>query len=203
MTERLILRLASYADAVELERMFHDPRVNRYLPFERRSESGRTFVANARRANQRGLAFRFVARERSTNEFVGSIGLFAVDRRARSAELGYALMRGKWGQGFAHEATAGLLGWGFGALRLHRVEAVVVEANTASRRVLERHGFELEGRTREARRGARGYLDVMIYGLLEGEYRSSRGSTRTVRTASTGAGTGNGSAELAKRLRTR
>jgi [ribosomal protein S5]-alanine N-acetyltransferase len=170
-TPRLELRLVRPADASELQRMFHDPVVNRYLPPARRIESGVQYVARARRNARSSEAFRFVARARSSRALVASVSLFELQREDRSAELGYALPRAYWGQGYATEAVTALLEWGFSALGLHRVGAWVVEPNRASVAVLRRLGFRAEGRSREAAARPRGYDDLLHFGLLESEFR--------------------------------
>lgn len=65
-----------------------------------------------------------------------------------SATLGYRLRRAAWGRGFATEAARAVLARAFEAGDLALVEATVYEANSASRRVLEKLGL------REAGRGA-------------------------------------------------
>ncbi len=57
-------------------------------------------------------------------------------------ELGYWLGRSYWGRGIAARAVAAFLP----LVPQRPLHAVVAEHNAASRRVLERHGFELVGR---------------------------------------------------------
>ena len=159
------------SDAADLAAMFHDPRVNRYLPPARRVETGRRYVALARRGLRSGTGYRFVARERATGGFVASISLFDLHWEDGWAELGYALPRSRWGHGYATEAVATLLEWGFSSLGLHRVGAWVVEPNRASVAVLRRLGFRYEGRSREAAVRTAGYDDLLHYGLLASEFR--------------------------------
>jgi [ribosomal protein S5]-alanine N-acetyltransferase len=168
---RLELRPVRKSDAAELERMFHDPRVNRYLPSARRIESGAQYVTLARRSLRAGSGFRFVARNRETKEFLGMFSLFDLHREDRSAELGYALLRSQWGHGYATEGVTAILDWAFSTVRLHRVGAWVVEPNRASVAVLRRLGFRPEGRSREAAARRGGYDDLLHFGVLEPEYR--------------------------------
>ena len=63
----------------------------------------------------------------------------------RSASLGYYAHAGLAGQGNMAEGVALVLRHAFGALRLHRVEANIVPENAASRRLVQRQGFCLEG----------------------------------------------------------
>jgi ribosomal-protein-alanine N-acetyltransferase len=52
-------------------------------------------------------------------------------------------------QGHMTAAVAALLPFAFATLRLHRVEAACIPANTASIRLLEKTGFRREGFARQ------------------------------------------------------
>jgi [ribosomal protein S5]-alanine N-acetyltransferase len=163
--------------------MFHDPIVNRYLPPARRAETGEQYLARARKNLRTGTGYRFVARERTSRQFVAAVSLFDVHPEDRSAELGYALPRARWGQGYATEAVTAVLEWGFAVLGLHRVGAWVVEPNRASIAVLRRTGFRFEGRSREGAARKGGYHDLLHFGLLEPEFHRRRRLRRSGRPA--------------------
>jgi len=84
----------------------------------------------------------------------------------RRAELGYILHRDHWGQGLASEAVRAVLDFGFGTMRLHRVEADVDPENTASIALVERLGFNREGYLRERWWPHGTPQDSLIFGLL-------------------------------------
>lgn len=60
---------------------------------------------------------------------------------AGEAELGYRLLRRHWGQGFASEGSRELLRHAFEDLDLHRVFALTMTANTASRATMATLGL--------------------------------------------------------------
>ena len=101
---------------------------------------------------------------------VGVIGLDRVSERTGFGELGYYVKPDAWGQGYATDAAETLVDYAFGELRLHRVQAKAFDSNPASRRVLEKVGFEHEGvlRGHWYRNGS--HEDVHVYGLLEPEW---------------------------------
>jgi RimJ/RimL family protein N-acetyltransferase len=68
-------------------------------------------------------------------------------------EVLYALERAAWGRGFAREAAAAAVRYGFHVVGLDRIVAVIRHANTGSRRVLEKLGLRYEG-------------DVEVYGVV-------------------------------------
>jgi RimJ/RimL family protein N-acetyltransferase len=84
---------------------------------------------------------------------IGGIGLRRavpgfMDVQKHVAEIGYWLAQEYWGRGIATEAVVAFTQWGFGALGLRRIWAAVFARNTASARVLEKAGYEYEGRER-------------------------------------------------------
>ncbi len=80
---------------------------------------------------------------------VGGVGLqLMTDVNRRSAEIGYWLGAAYWGRGIATEAVALVTDWAFHAHRLLRIFAQPFAGNLASRRVLEKAGYQLEGTMR-------------------------------------------------------
>lgn len=84
----------------------------------------------------------------------------------RSAFADYRLIPEYWNQGYATEAVAILLAFGFGELGLHRIHSGCAASNAASIRVLEKSGFQHEGTTRESFPIGDSWDDYVIYGLL-------------------------------------
>lgn len=99
------------------------------------------------RAWEQGASRRFYLRlAEEPGLVVGSIGLLNIVRGAfQSCHVGIRLDGGRINRGIATTATLLLLGYAFGELGLHRVEANVMPRNARSRRVLEKCGFACEG----------------------------------------------------------
>jgi RimJ/RimL family protein N-acetyltransferase len=108
---------------------------------------------------------------------VGMIGFAPIDQATGGAEVGYWIAPPHQRQGYATDALARFVRYGFEQLRLHRIEASVYAFNDPSATVLERVGFVHEGTRREAAFVDGDYHDVHWYGLLEPEWRATeRGS---------------------------
>ena len=76
----------------------------------------------------------------------GGVGLEPMsDVNRRSAEIGYWLGAAYWGRGIATEAVTLVTDWAFRAHGLLRLFAQPFARNQASRRVLEKAGYQLEG----------------------------------------------------------
>jgi len=98
-------------------------------------------------------------------EAAGGIGLyFQSDIFRRSAEIGYWLGEKHWGRGVMTEAVVQVTRFGFERYGFAHIFAGVFEGNTASVRVLEKAGYQLEGRLRKhvTKRGVT--MDDLIYG---------------------------------------
>jgi RimJ/RimL family protein N-acetyltransferase len=87
--------------------------------------------------------------------YAGSIELRLI--RPRVGDIGFLMAPWARGKGYATAAVRALCGWGFETLRLERIEWVAFVGNEASRRVIQRAGFTVEGlaRARYAQRGER------------------------------------------------
>ncbi|MGN5374120.1 GNAT family N-acetyltransferase [Sphingomonas hankookensis] len=94
---------------------------------------------------QRDLGYCFWSVEdRVGGAFVGVCGLkpgAAGTPLEGSVEIGWRFGRDHWGRGFASEAAAASLAWGFANLPVDRIGAITVPANTRSWRLMERIGM--------------------------------------------------------------
>ncbi len=77
--------------------------------------------------------------------FVGCTGIFCVPARPDPPALGYALRPAYWGRGFATELATALVALATEELGLRALVATIVATNDASRRVVEKIGFQLAG----------------------------------------------------------
>ncbi|MBD2114367.1 MULTISPECIES: GNAT family N-acetyltransferase [Cyanophyceae] len=103
----------------------------------------------------------------------GSVGL-ALYPVYNMAELGYWIGRPYWGQGYATEAGAAVVDFGFSALGLNRVNAVYFGDNLASGRVMEKLGMAKEGYRRRQTPKWGVYRDVALCGLLREDWEKGR-----------------------------
>ncbi|MEM6702068.1 MAG: GNAT family protein [Acidobacteriota bacterium] len=103
---------------------------------------------------------------------VGSVGFrLQEDMHRRSAEVGYWVARSHWRRGVATHALAVTVQHAFDHFPVDRLFAGVKDGNRGSVRVLERLGFQLEGRSRAAVTGREGETkDELLFGLLRHEW---------------------------------
>lgn len=108
-----------------------------------------------------------------STQLMGAIGM-EISEANQSAELGYWLGEPFWNRGFCTEAAQAVVGFGFEILALHKIHSQHMLRNGASGRVLEKVGFQREGLLHEHIRKWGAFEDVVVYGILNREYRKSR-----------------------------
>ena len=88
---------------------------------------------------------------RVDGEIVGNITVEQKeDVFVKDAELGYLLLADMWSKGIMSEAVRRICEIAFKELDIVRITGQVYEPNAASRRILEKNGFELEGILKKA-----------------------------------------------------
>ncbi len=100
-------------------------------------------------------------------EAVGGIG-FTVqyDVARRSAEVGYWLGEDFWGRGIATEALIAVTDHAFSNYDVCRLYAHVFDWNRASARVLEKAGYEFEGRMKKSVTKDGQTIDQLMYAMI-------------------------------------
>lgn len=183
-TARLALRPFSDADAADLLGIFGDPEVVRYWSTGAWTgiAQAEAMIAEARQTYRDGGLYRYAIALRETDRLIGVCNLRGFFDQNRRCELGYALARDHWGQGYAGEALEALLGHAFHVLDLNRIEADIDPRNEASARLLEKLGFRREGYMPERWIVHGEKADTAFYGLLR-RYWDERGTSerRSVR----------------------
>jgi len=103
----------------------------------------------------------------TAREAIGGIGLeFGDDIHRFTAELGYWLGESFWGRGIVTEAVRLFVPWAFEHREVYRIHAAAFAGNEASVRVLEKAGFECEGRLRASAFKNGRILDQVLYAKI-------------------------------------
>lgn len=174
---RVLLRLITDEDLEALYSIFSDPQVMRYwsTPPLIGMDAARKLLNEIHVAVGKGTIRKWGIARQSDNLLIGTATIYNHDPDNRRAEIGYALGREHWGQGYMNETLNALLEYAFGTLHLRRLEADVDPRNAASIRALERLGFRQEGYLRERWNVDGGIQDAVFLGLLEREWIKPQG----------------------------
>jgi RimJ/RimL family protein N-acetyltransferase len=101
-----------------------------------------------------------------SNEYIGNIRL-DIEWLWRVATV--SLLIGKkemWGQGIGTEAISLITDFAFDTLNMHKIEAGILEGNSASQKAFENAGFKEEGRKRGNRFLNGKHVDVILMGKI-------------------------------------
>lgn len=127
-------------------------------------------VAGADR-NMLNLAIEF------EGQAVGGIGIvFKQDVYRRSAEIGYWLGEAYWNRGIATRAVKALTAYIFKQKQfdINRIYAGIFEYNTASARVLEKAGYQMEARLRKSVTKDDKTVDELVFAILKDDLQQEK-----------------------------
>ena len=105
-------------------------------------------------------------------EVIGGIGAIRYDDVQRfTAEVGFWLGVPFWNKGITGKALKLFCNYLFTNYNFNRLTAKVYHGNDASRKVLEKTGFVLEGIEKKAVYKENNFLDLYLYGLLKEDFK--------------------------------
>lgn len=171
-TSRLQLRRLTPADAQAFFHIFSNTEVMRYWsspPLTGMAKAEEKIVSILAHY-ETGDLYQLGVIRHSDGQMIGTCTLHQIHVQNRRAEIGYALGRPYWGNGYMNEATRALVDYAFGPMNLHRLEADIDPRNENSARSLERLGFAREGLLRERWIVDGEVSDSALYGLLASEW---------------------------------
>ena len=177
-TSRLCLRTISAEDTDDFFAVYSNPEVMRYWstpPLADKSAAGKQ-ISEIQAGFKRHELLKWGIALRADDTLIGSVTLFHPDFTHRRAEIGYALGRAHWGNGYMQETLTAVIDYAFDTLEFHRIEADVDPRNAASIRTLERLGFQREGYLRERWQVNGEIQDALWYGLLRPDWKTASAS---------------------------
>lgn len=177
-TERLDLRPFTLEDAAAVALLVHDHALYRttlHLPYPYDASMAATWIASHPAQFQEKDLVTLAVVRRTDDLLVGAISL-GRHPQGDSGEIGYWVGRVHWGQGFASEALARLIPYGFDEMGLHRIQGRYLAINPASGRVMEKCGMVHEGVLKGAIRKEGYHHDVGFFGLTRPQYLKRAGT---------------------------
>lgn len=140
-TKRLALRAPRLEDAKTVTRLANDRRIaenTARIPHPYKISDAQGFIGGANKADGEA-AFLITLRDKTV---IGACGLMVQEE---TPELGYWLGVPFWGKGYATEALHAVIDYAFTDLGHEALQAGARVTNPASRRVLEKCGFQWTG----------------------------------------------------------
>jgi ribosomal-protein-alanine N-acetyltransferase len=109
--------------------------------------------------------------DKTNRKIIGWCGYHTWYLDHNRAEIGYGLFDNNYKQkGLMYEALKAILDYGFGTMKLLRVEAFIGKENEASLNLVKKFGFTYEGNLREHYFANHKMEDSLVFGLLKKEY---------------------------------
>jgi RimJ/RimL family protein N-acetyltransferase len=175
-TERLAFRAPEPADGDALFALMNDFGIVKFLtsvPWPYTRPDADIYIERARAGRAENKAHFYLILDRSTGEPVGTIDLhFDPEETAR---FGYWFATSVWGRGYASEALATVLDFGFGTLGLKRIWGAAMPENPASIRVMEKCGLAHAGMIRVQRPNFGDEVDMVKLELLHSDWQARGG----------------------------
>lgn len=135
------------------------------IPFPFTKEDAKEWLSMAAEVDGKKGLYRAIVVE---GEYVGNIWLKQKDDVAcHDSEIAYLLLTKAWSKGIMTEAVRQLCRIAFEQLDIIRITGVAFSANIASQRVMEKNGFQPEGRTRYTVWKDGKLYDSVMYGLVD------------------------------------
>ncbi len=170
-TKRLLLRPFTQADAPEVQRLagaaeVADTTLN--VPYPYADGMAEAWIAGHPDQFLYRTGVVYAVTRPEEDGLCGCVSLGIMSPHSR-AELGYWLGVPFWGQGYATEAAAALVDYGFRGLSLHKITASHFARNPASGRVMQKIGMTREGLLRGHVLKDGAYEDLVVYGMVRGD----------------------------------
>jgi len=166
-TERLILRPITEDDAAAFFEYYRNENVGLNAGWKPHDNLDETLeVIRAFYLDKENL---FGLELREQGILIGSIGLIPDPKRQneKTRMLGYTVAEEHWGRGYATEAADALIKYGFKELVLDLISAYCYPFNERSKRVIEKCGFNYEGRLRKVEKRFDGeIMDHECYSIM-------------------------------------
>ncbi|MBK9014916.1 MAG: GNAT family N-acetyltransferase [Saprospiraceae bacterium] len=146
-TDRLELRPFQDLDAPEIFLQRSDERILQHISIQKAEtlEDALAFIHLIEKNMENGEGMNWAICLKDETKLIGTICLWNFQPEKSIAELGYSLHPDHWGKGYASEALAAVVDFGFEKIGAAILEAYVQTANIASVKLLEKAGFVKTG----------------------------------------------------------
>lgn len=136
-----------------------------FVEFTQLISDTQSFLENVSKDDSNDLTFGIYFRR----NFVGLVGLKDTDFDNKKTEIGYWLSEQYQHKGIITKSCKTLIDYIFDEMNLNRIQLKAGTENHKSQRVAVRLGFKREGIEREGELHSRGFVDLVVFGLLKAD----------------------------------
>jgi len=171
-TERLLLRKISLNDASDMFEYASNPEVSEYTMWSTHTsiEDTKYFLKSITKMYKKRELVDWGIVHKVEKKFIGTCGFVEWSMTHSRAEMGYAISRKYWNQGYMSEAVNAMMEFGFREMLLNRIQGKCQVDNIGSARVMEKVGMQLEGILRQQLFVKGEYWDLKIYSILRDDF---------------------------------
>ncbi len=162
------MREATLNDVDEYHTLLNCPEISAFsdMPVNPDRKQSQRFVRWMVKLFKRGKGCAWIIETEHNHKLIGSARINSFEKKSKAGTLAYELHPEQWGQGYATEALAALVDYAHMALEINRLQAIVLQGNTASENVLINNGFRLEGLLRQKVFFDNTFHDVKLFARL-------------------------------------
>lgn len=136
-TKRLILRDLTNNDKKCLVKHLNNLNISRWLalvPYPYTLDDANWFIGHcsSKAKEKPRLNYSFGIELKEKSGIIGMMGLEDVDRKTKTAEIGYWISEDYWRKGYVSEASKKIINYGFNKLQLKKIKIPVFADNQAS-----------------------------------------------------------------------
>lgn len=171
-SDRIRLRDASLADAERLVQIMSNEDVMKYYGMNPCTSlaAAKEEILWFQNLITNGQGFRWVIADKTSNQYIGDIGVFDFEPVHNRVEIGFKLHPTYWNRGIMSECIQKVLEFAFLQKKYNRIEALVDPRNISCQMALQKNGFFLEGTLREYEFENGNYIDLQSYSILKREF---------------------------------
>lgn len=138
-TKRLLLKIVQLSDAENVLRLRTNPTVTQFMTRDTNINlvDIELFIKERLRKD-----YYYTIHTKKTNEFIGSIAIWNINKEKAYAEIGYELLPEFHKNGFMSEALVAIIDLAFKGLKFTVLEASTHQNNRSSRSLLESKNFK-------------------------------------------------------------
>ena len=166
-TNRLLLRKLTLNDVRDVYHYGAQPEVSVYCIWEthRSTEDATSFIRSAIVKYENNEPSDWAIYSKENKKVIGAIGYVQHWPEHMRCEVGYAISKDFWKQGYTTEALKAFIKYNFEVAMMHRIEARCIEENVGSYRVMEKAGMQLEGLIRD-QLFMNKFRDLKLYSII-------------------------------------
>ncbi len=171
-TKRLVLRNFSKKDIKNIYEIRTCKNIMEHMdaPLMDSLEEAERFINYTLRKYEEEEGINWVITPKGSDNMIGYIGFWRLDKEHYRGEIGYALKKEFWNMSLMSEAINEVIRFAFKNMDLNSIEANVNPLNIPSIKLLEKSGFQKEGYFRENYYFNGKFIDTITFSMIKKDY---------------------------------